>query len=246
MTDEQYGQPVVTDGAAADVLVIDAPVATNRLGAVSQSAGAEPESRAARKERTRKALLDGTLDLMADRSFAGVSLREIARHAGIVPTAFYRHFASIEELGVVLVEESMRMLRQMLRDARRNPSTKSAGASLDILVRQVRTHEAQFRFLSRERYGGVPEIRRAIATEMRLFVSELTVDLTRIGGLESWDADDLEMAADLIVSTMFAVVVDLLEADRPGVRTEAEVVARAERQLRLIMLGMTAWNPRRS
>ncbi|MDV7357014.1 TetR family transcriptional regulator [Rhodococcus oxybenzonivorans] len=246
MTDEQYGQPVVTDGAAADVLVIDAPVATNRLGAVSQSTGAEPESRAARKERTRKALLDGTLDLMADRSFAGVSLREIARHAGIVPTAFYRHFASIEELGVVLVEESMRMLRQMLRDARRNPSTKSAGASLDILVRQVRTHEAQFRFLSRERYGGVPEIRRAIATEMRLFVSELTVDLTRIGGLESWDADDLEMAADLIVSTMFAVVVDLLEADRPGVRTEAEVVARAERQLRLIMLGMTAWNPRRS
>jgi hypothetical protein len=30
------------------------------------------------------------------------------------------------------------------------------------------------------------------------------------------------------------------------VRTEAEVVARAERQLRLIMLGMTAWNPQRS
>ena len=215
----------------------------NTLTAVSQSTGAEPESRAARKERTRKALLDGTLELMADRSFAGVSLREIARTAGIVPTAFYRHFASIEELGVVLVEEGMRILRQMLRDARRTPSTKSAGASLDILVRQVRTHEAQFRFLSRERYGGVPEIRRAIATEMKLFVSELTVDLSRIDGLQSWDHDDLEMAADLIVSTMFAVVVDLLEADRPGSRSEAEVVARAERQLRLIMLGMSGWNP---
>ncbi len=89
-----------------------------------------------------------------------------------------------------------------------------------------------------------PEIRRAIATEMTLFVSELTVDLSRIEGLQSWDHDDLEMAADLIVSTMFAVVVDLLEADRPpGSRSEAEVVARAERQLRLIMLGMSGWNP---
>lgn len=221
-------------------IVIPAP---NTLTAVSQSTGAEPESRAARKERTRKALLDGTLELMADRSFAGVSLREIARNAGIVPTAFYRHFSSIEELGVVLVEESMRMLRQMLRDARRTPSTKSAGASLEILVRQVRNHEAQFRFLSRERYGGVPEIRRAISTEMRLFVSELTVDLSRIEALREWDSQDLEMAADLIVSTMFAVVVDLLEAGRPGARTEAEVVARAERQLRLIMLGMAGWKP---
>jgi hypothetical protein len=77
---------------------------------------------------------------------------------------------------------------------------------------------------------------------MTLFVSELTVDLSRIDGLQSWDHDDLEMAADLIVSTMFAVVVDLLEADRPGSRSEAEVVARAEKQLRLIMLGMSEWN----
>ncbi|MFC9555525.1 TetR family transcriptional regulator [Rhodococcus sp. NPDC056960] len=230
MPDDEYPDPT------------DAAVTAPTLTAVSQSTGAGPESRAARKERTRKALLDGTLELMADRSFAGVSLREIARTAGIVPTAFYRHFASIEELGVVLVEEGMRILRQMLRDARRTPSTKSAGASLDILVRQVRTHEAQFRFLSRERYGGVPEIRRAIATEMTLFVSELTVDLSRIDGLQSWDHDDLETAADLIVSTMFAVVVDLLEADRPGSRSEAEVVARAEKQLRLIMLGMSEWN----
>lgn len=210
---------------------------------VTETNSPPPESRAARKERTRKALLDGTLDLLADRSFASVSLREVARSAGIVPTAFYRHYASIEDLGVALVEESMRMLRQMLRDARRNPSTKSAGESLDILVRQVRAHEEQFRFLSRERYGGVTEIRRAIATEMRLFVSELTIDLSRMPGMDGWDAEDLEMAADLIVATMFAAVVDLLEAGRPGNRSEREVVVRAERQLRLIMLGMAGWKP---
>lgn len=206
----------------------------------------EPESRAAKKERTRQALLDTAMDLLADRGFAGISLREVAREAGIVPTAFYRHFASMEDLGVVLVEESMRMLRQMLRDARRNPSAKDATTSLNILVRQVHTHEREFRFLSRERYGGVNEVRRAIATEMTLFVNELTVDLSRIAGLEQWSTGDLEMAADLIVGAMFTTVVELLDAGTAGRRDESAVVGRAEKQLRLIMLGMATWNPPRN
>ncbi|MFC9790221.1 TetR family transcriptional regulator [Rhodococcus sp. NPDC127528] len=203
----------------------------------------EPESRAERKERTRQALLDGTLELLEERGFASLSLREVARSAGIVPTAFYRHFASMDDLGVALVEDSMRMLRRMLREARRDPSTKNASASLDILLRQVRAHEGQFRFLSRERYGGVTEVRRAIAAELRLFASELTIDLSRMPALASWEVEDLEMAADLIVGVMMSTVIDLLEVDHPGGREERAVIDRAEHQLRLIMIGMGGWRP---
>lgn len=206
----------------------------------------EPGTRAERKERTRQALMEGTLDLLRERSFASVSLREVARSAGIVPTAFYRHFASMEDLGVALVEDSMRMLRQMLRDARRNPSTKTATESFGILVRQVRSHEDQFRFLSRERYGGVTGVRRAFATELRLFVSELTIDLSRMPGLEQWDVADLEMTADLLVSTMLTAVVGLLEIDRPGSQNEKDLIERTEKQIRMIMLGMSRWEPRRA
>ncbi|GAA4474100.1 TetR family transcriptional regulator [Rhodococcus olei] len=200
-----------------------------------------PESRAERKERTRAALLDGALDLLADRSLASLSLREVARTAGIVPTAFYRHFASMDELGVALVEDGMRMLRRMLREARRDGAARDARASLEILVRQVRANEGQFRFLSRERYGGVAEVRRAIASELRLFSSELSTDLGRIPALTQWSGADLDMAADLIVGVMMTTVVDLLETER---RDEAAVVDRAERQLRLIMVGMAGWRPR--
>ncbi|QKT14213.1 TetR family transcriptional regulator [Rhodococcus sp. W8901] len=217
-------------------------MSVNTLDAVTEPV----ETRAQRKERTRQALLDRTLDLLADRSFASVSLREVARAAGIVPTAFYRHFASMDELGVVLAEDSMRVLRRMLRDARRTPSTKNATASLDILVRQVRAHEAEFRFIARERYGGVTEVRRAIATELRLFVSELTIDLSRMPGLADWDVEDLEMAADLIVQAMLAAVIDLLEVERPGSADERAVIERAEKQLRLIMLGIGSWKPTRA
>ncbi len=206
----------------------------------------EPGTRAERKERTRQALIDGTLDLLRDRSFASVSLREVTRAAGIVPTAFYRHFSSMEDLGVALVEDSMRMLRQMLRDARKDPTVKNAKESLRILVQQIRNHEDHFRFLARERNGGVTEIRKAFATELRMFVSELTIDLSRMPGFETWDISDLEMAADLIVTTMLTASVGLLEVDRPGSRNELDIIRKTEQQVRLIVLGMGAWKPAHS
>lgn len=218
---------------------------SHRLGAVTETAAQEPVSRAERKERTRQALLDGALELLADRSFAGLSLREVTRSVGIVPTAFYRHFASLEDLGVALVEDSMRMLRQMLRDARRDPHAKTTAASLEILDRQAQAHPAQFRFLIRERHGGVAEIRRAIGAELALFSSELAIDLSRLPALADWETEDLAMAADLLVSAMLEVVAGLLDAEQAG-RGRDLALARGARQLRVIALGMAQWRPARS
>ncbi|MBF4476288.1 transcriptional regulator, TetR family [Rhodococcus rhodochrous J3] len=205
-----------------------------------------PTTRAERKERTRQALLDAALELSADRGLGGLSLREVARHAGIVPTAFYRHFSSMDELGVTLAADTMRVLRRLLRDARRTPGPAGARQSLDVLVQQVRAHKAAFRFLARERHGGVPEVAAAISVELRLLTSELAADLGRSPGLEDWDFDDLEMAADLLVTAMLDFVLDLLAIERPGSAQEAEVVTRAEKQMRLILLGAAAWRPRRT
>jgi AcrR family transcriptional regulator len=164
--------------------------------------GAENQTRAERKERTRQRLLEVTLRLIEDRSLASLSLREVAKDAGIVPTAFYRHYASMDALGVDLVDVSMRPLRQMIR-----------------------------------------VVRRAIATELRLFTSELTVDLARLTAGFDWTTEDLEMAAGLMVAAMLSTVMDLLEADERHPEDTALVVEKAERQLRLIALGMGAWRP---
>lgn len=203
----------------------------------------EAQSRAERKERTRQRLLDVTLRLIADRSLASISLREVAREAGIVPTAFYRHYASMDELGVDLVDESMRPLRQMIRDARKGRVAHGdiIADTVDVLVRHVRSHPDEFRFLTRERYGGVAAVRRAIATELRLFTSDLTVDLARLTAGFDWTTDDLEMAAGLMVTSMLGTVMDLLESDERRPEDTVRIVDVAQRQLRLIVLGMSAW-----
>ena len=71
-----------------------------------------------RKERTRRAILDAALSLGEESSLGAVSLRQVAKEVGIVPTAFYRHFDSIEALGKALVDESFVSLRAMVRDVR--------------------------------------------------------------------------------------------------------------------------------
>ena len=217
-----------------------------RADARNDAPETEVGSRADRKERTRRRLLDVTLRLITDRSLASLSLREVARDAGIVPTAFYRHFASMDELGVELVDDSMRPLRGLLREGRRGRTANSdiIGDTVRVLARQVHEHPDEFRFLSRERYGGVAGGRRAIATELRLFTGDLTVDLARLTAGLDWTAEDLEMAADLMVTAMLGIVTALLEADPRHPEDTAGIVERAHRQLRLVALGLGAWRSR--
>lgn len=225
------------------------PSSSTRRSRSSRSARPEreTETRAERKERTRQALLDTTLELVGERSFDSISLREVARGAGIVPTAFYRHFASMEDLGVTLVEDSMRVLRRTLREGRRDLAARkampTAQNSLEILQRHVRENEADFRFLVREQHGGVAEVRRAIDTELQLFSRELAIDLSRLPALAQWSPEDLELAADLIVTVMLTAVGDLIDRGFRGAAGDDAVISSAERQLVMVFLGMGEWRP---
>ncbi|UQX89222.1 TetR family transcriptional regulator [Jatrophihabitans telluris] len=198
-------------------------------------------SRAERKERTRQALVGSALTLLADRSLSGLSLREVARAAGVVPTAFYRHFASMDELGVAVVEECTATLRQLIRQARQAQVADPIAGSVSILVRQVAEREADFRFLIRERASGVPAVARAIRDALDLFTVELTADLARMPALADFQTEDLRMAADLMVGAMLHTIQALTELDGPDDDAIADVTRRAERQLRLIALGLTQW-----
>src|SRR3546814_449357 len=85
---------------------------------VSSNETVTNESRQERKERTRRAILDAALDQLSHTSFDSISLRQLAKAVGIVPTGFYRHFATLDELGLALVEESFGTLRDLIREVR--------------------------------------------------------------------------------------------------------------------------------
>jgi AcrR family transcriptional regulator len=203
---------------------------------------AAPRSRYEHKELTRQGLLRAALRLLSRNSFDSISLREVTREAGITPTAFYRHFDDMEELGLVLVEDSFGSLRGMLRDARSNPDifNDAIRRSVEVLVAHVRSHEAHMRFIARERHGGVRRIRRAIARELDLVATELALDLSAFPIVGKWGNEDRRLLADLIVELMVGVAADMVDTETSG---HEALASRAERQLRLIMVGAATWRP---
>lgn len=208
--------------------------------------GLQPESRAARKERTRRAILDATLELCEDSSLVALSLRQVAKEVGIVPTAFYRHFESIEELGLALVEESFGSLRAMLRDVRLKATASPESivdGSVATLTDHVHRRRGHFSFIARERTAGPPAVREAIRHEIELCERELATDLARMPGTEQWSSEHLHVLSSLFVTVMVATAEEILAAVRP--EQERIVVDTVRTQLRMLIVGVMHWKSAR-
>lgn len=200
-------------------------------------------ARQAQKERTRSALLDAALELSQEQGFAQTSLRQVAKRAGVVPAAFYRHFESMDALGLALVERCFTTLRVMIRDAQRDPEVFShiIDAAAEILVAAVKQNKADFTFVSRERVGGSEVVRRAIRHELDLFETELAVVLARLPNIETWSTDDVRMVSRLFVRNMVANAEEVIEMPENRPDLEEQIREGARRQMRLIVLGFEDW-----
>lgn len=217
--------------------------------------------RQVRKQRTRQALLDSALQLLEQQSLSSLGLREVTRAAGIAPAAFYRHFPDIAALGVALVEESFGSLRAMVREIRAQGGDVDdvIGRSVDVIAEHVHEQPAHFRFLARERHGGVAAVRAAIAAELDGFVRDLVEDLSAQPDSAGWSATEIRILAELYVNHTMLTATAILEATtgepRLGVEpadvetradtharpSEQAIVEAARMQLRLISLGRRHW-----
>jgi AcrR family transcriptional regulator len=201
------------------------------------------DTRVERKERTRRAILDAALDLSGESTLVAISLRQVAKEVGIVPTAFYRHFASIEELGLALVEEALDTLRVLLREIRRSAGQDYRDiidGSVTVLVEQVRAHHAHFGFIARERFAGPATVRRAIEHGIELCERELAVDLSHLPGTDHWSEEDRRTLSALIVGAM-VVTAERLIAAQPGSAVEVKIADTARTQLRMMLIGALRW-----
>ncbi len=220
--------------------------------------------RRARKLRTRQALLDAALRLMERQSLSSVGLREVTREANIAPAAFYRHFADMAALGVALVEESFGSLHAMIREicGQGGDVDELIARSVDVVAEHVHEHRAHFRFLARERHGGVAAVRAAIAAQLDGFVRDLVEDLSEQPESARWSVAELRVLAELYVNHTMLTAAAILDAgadgededeaaDAPGhahlaakesaAETERRILETARMQLRLISLGRRHW-----
>ncbi|NMP17106.1 MULTISPECIES: HTH-type transcriptional repressor FabR [unclassified Thalassotalea] len=190
--------------------------------------------RAQQKEKTRRLLIEAALNqLSAERSFSSLSLREVAKEAGLAATSFYRHFTDMDELGLTLVDEAGLTLRQLMRQARQR--IEKGGSVIQISVKTfmefIESNGNEFRLLLRERSGTSPEFRAAVNREIRYFTMELCDYLQKANKL---DAETSYLQANAAVTIVFSTGAEALDADD---EEREELAERMIKQLRFIARG---------
>nr|WP_262411598.1 HTH-type transcriptional repressor FabR [Halomonas utahensis] len=184
--------------------------------------------------------MDASLrQLSADRGFGSLSLREIAREAGIAPTSFYRHFTDLDELGLALVDEAGVALRQLMRQARKRIEREGGAinASVETFMEYLTDNANLFRLLLRERTGVSRIFRTAVQAEIDHFVTELAEDLEKLAADKQRPLSDAHMVAESMVVLVFHLGAEALDAPA---KQRAQLKDKLKVQLRMILVGAQA------
>ena len=197
-------------------------------------------SRKKQKAETRQKLLDAAAaELASGRSFDALSLREVAKLAGIAPTSFYRHFHDMEGLGLGLIEEHGKTLLTLMHHVREQASGGHSliRTSVETLFDYNFANQGMSRMIlleSMSRHTVFREAAEKLFATMSRDLAEFLI----------WDAKKRgvplghpRLAANSMVAILFTTGIALLNrpAEDRGRHVEAAIV-----QLRMIMRGAEA------
>jgi TetR/AcrR family transcriptional regulator, fatty acid biosynthesis regulator len=154
----------------------------------------------------KRLLLDAAAKLVANHSSASmVSLRELAREAGLNHNTFYRHFSNFEDLLQTLVDTFGQELREGLAQARLAAPSPDAIShhAMDWLLDFAQTNQNVFLVAIRERYGTGGPLQQAVTTMQQHIEDDMLAHLCARQALPPLPEADLRLALRLIMDNAF-------------------------------------------
>ena len=203
-------------------------------------------------------LMEAALKLNAStRSLNALSLRELAREAGLNPNTFYRHFKDFDELGMAIIEEMTKQIRQPLRDLRRRAaeSVAPAGTQLESwednprlnLAKATQVNQATVKLFFdyvaanpnafilgiRELHGASPVLRKALRQVMEDFAQDMADDIEELRLMPALERSHLYDISETISREMFQLSMDYIE--QPERREQ--ICLKAEKMITALIMG---------
>ena len=189
----------------------------------------------------RRALLEAALTLVDEDGIEGLTLREVARRAGVSHNAPYHHFADKRAIVAGLAEESYGLLRdELAAAARRHDDPLERLRAIGVAyVRFAVRHPPRFRVMNR------PELRsreRVTAVERAGERSEgplldAVAAAQAAGALRAGDPQAIALAAWATAHGVATLIVDGPLRHRVRSLREAERMTRAA--IELLLTGLT-------
>lgn len=199
-------------------------------------------ARAEKKARTRNRLIDSALAIIGfGANFASISLREVAKTAGVVPTSFYRHFGDMEELGLAMVDELGLNLRRLMRGSFTDDESLDniVDHCTDAFFTYVLENSNLVQFVNQSRTGGTKALQDAIRNELQFISGRIATEISTY--MPELKPQKRDIVASLIVSTLLENTTHLLSIPQESEALQDELRRRTSKQIHVILLGAAGW-----
>ncbi|MER2540915.1 MAG: HTH-type transcriptional repressor FabR [Azonexus sp.] len=186
---------------------------------------------------SREDIIAAALKLLGpSRSVSTLSLREVAREAGIAPNSFYRHFRDMDELAVALIDMAGESLRQIIGEARQRATLEVSvvQSCTDAFMEQLRADDRLLHILLREGTVGSDAFKRAVERQLSFFEEELSLDLIRLAALKGSGLYQPALTAKAITRLVFTMGATVLDLPRDK---QDELAAQIVKMVRMIIAG---------
>lgn len=170
----------------------------------------------------RQRLMEAALRLGASRrSLQSLGLRELAREAGLNPNTFYRHFGSLEDLSLAVIDELGRNLRTNLRGIRRtvrSPVAEATPRTVEYVFDFAARNPDAFIVAVRELHGAMPAVREALQRMIADVAQEMVEDVQFLNVGPQLEEPTLRDISHMVVTHVFHQTLDYVEF--PARRTQ--------------------------
>ena len=194
-------------------------------------------TRAEQKQHTRALIVASARRIVAESGFAGLAVREVARGAGIVPTAFYRHFASVDELAGALANGAateFAALVDELVEAVRAPGGRLEHTAPPLAVRAAREDPTRWSVFARGLVDPAGPDHGALGAALDTAHGRVALALGRSERFAASPDAAVETAAELVVAELVRVLVET------GAGHADLVAERSSARLGLVLAGLGA------
>lgn len=168
-----------------------------------------------KKQQTHQAFINAALKLCYEKgSFSCVSLRELSQTVDRVPTAFYRHFDDMQQLGLELVDQASHDVRHVMHHLGKMMIQQPAAniqQRADFFFTSVIASKETWHFFISGRSNGPLEIRHALQREYDFLLQDIVSRLADLPDFQALkDPKKIELAAELFLQLLLSFATECL------------------------------------
>ncbi|PVY77530.1 TetR family transcriptional regulator [Tamilnaduibacter salinus] len=168
------------------------------------------------------------------RSLTSLSLREVAREAGLNPNTFYRHFRNLDDFGLVVLGHLAGEMKQAVRELRQSAQTHDQAAHDTVrwVFGYFQENPAATTVAVRELNGPSSVLRRALENQLEASAREMAEDIIERDLVPGLDTATIHEISQMTIRYILFRALEYVEKPEQRERIQGETERFINRQFR--------------